>query len=139
MSIHQPSILLLHSQRTQILVLALFVMMFTYGNALAVEPTTFPTIEGKEITVKGTAGVAIVLTSKQATAVKKADGKSLTVTMTEDQLKKIKRAFPSLKSKTLRVRPPSATHYIPGGAAVSATVTGIAKDGLAQAILLNSH
>ncbi len=120
-------------------VLALFVLMFTYGNALAVEPTTFPTIEGKEITDKGTAGVTIVLTSKQAAALTKADGKSSTVTLTEEQFKTIKLRFPNLKSKTLSVSPTPAKHYIPVGAKFSAKVTGISKDGLAKAILLSSQ
>lgn len=120
-------------------VLTLFVLVSPFGKTLAVEPTTFPIIQEKGIAEKGTAGVTFALTSKQTSSVIKADGKSLTVTMTEEQFKKIKRAFPSLKSKTLRVRPPSAAHYIPGGAVVSATVTGISKDGLAEAILLSLH
>jgi len=122
-------------------VLTLFVILFTYGNALAVEPTTFPTIEGKEITDKGTAGVTIVLTSKQTVALKKVYGKSSAVTLTKEQFNTIKLSFPNIKSRTMSVSPVvSDTPYISVRDAVfSAKVTGISKDGSAQAILLSSH
>ncbi len=69
----------------------------------------------------------ISLTAKQATQLSKAPRGEVTVILTSEQYKAIKRRFPKLATMDMRIN--LAAPFIPGGNVLSAAVNGLSQSG----------